>query len=94
MSLLQSIGERELEQCNAQLRSDVAILDITLKEGDGMSATQKIQQSRNSKIIFVCGNSDPRTLSADGVEPAGFIRKPFVTETFAKCVMDALAVKN
>jgi DNA-binding NarL/FixJ family response regulator len=87
--------EHEAVNAAQQLRPDLVILDITLSEGDGISAAKKIQQSTSSKIIFVSGNSDPRTLSAAyGVQPAGFIRKPFVTESFAKFVIDALALKN
>lgn len=78
-----------------QLRPDVILLDITLRQGDGISAGRRIKQSADIKIIFVSGNSDPRTLAAaDAVKPAGFIRKPFVTESLAKFVSDAIATKN
>jgi DNA-binding NarL/FixJ family response regulator len=87
--------EHEAVNAAQQLRPDLVILDITLSEGDGISAAKKIQQLTSAKIIFVSGNSDPRTLSAAyGVQPAGFIRKPFATETFAKFVIEALALKN
>lgn len=87
--------EDEAVAAAQQLRPDVILLDITLRQGDGISAGRRIKRSTDIKIIFVSGNSDPRTLAAaDAVEPAGFIRKPFVTESLAKFVSDAIAAKN
>ena len=87
--------EDEAVTAAQELRPDVILLDITLREGDGISAARRIQQSTNSKIIFVSGNWDPRTLAEAGeVLPAGFIRKPFVTDSLAKAVRDAIKPKN
>jgi len=87
--------EDEAVAAAQHLRPDVILLDITLREGDGISAATRIQQSTEIKIIFISGNSDPRTLAvADALRPAGFIRKPFVTESLAKFVSDAIVSKN
>ena len=78
-----------------RLRPDVIILDITLREGSGISAANAIKRISSIPIIFVSGNSDPATLaSASDVKPAAFIRKPFVTERFATLVADALNRNN
>jgi two-component system, response regulator PdtaR len=74
-----------------QLRPDVIIMDITLREGDGIRAARTIEERFKTHIVFVSGNSDPKTLSgAHAIKPAGFIRKPFVTERFASLVLDAV----
>jgi DNA-binding response OmpR family regulator len=78
-----------------RLQPDVVLLDITLREGDGISAAKRIRLSVETVIIFISGNSDPRTLAAAAeIGPAGFIRKPFVTETLAKSVADAIRRKH
>ena len=78
-----------------RLRPDLVILDITLREGSGISAAKAIKRFSAIPIIFVSGNSDPATLEmASDVEPAAFIRKPFVTERFAGLVAGAVAGKN
>jgi two-component system, response regulator PdtaR len=75
-----------------QLRPDIIIMDITLREGDGIQAARAIEEKFKTKIVFVSGNSDPGTLSAaHALKPAGFIRKPFLTERFASLVMDAVS---
>jgi DNA-binding NarL/FixJ family response regulator len=87
--------EDEAVAAAQQLRPDVILLDITLREGDGISAARRIQQATNIKIILISGNSDPRTLAAaEAFRPTGFIRKPFVTESLTKFVSDAIAAKN
>ena len=74
-----------------KLRPDVIIMDITLREGDGIQAARAIGKQFQVPIVFVSGNSDPRTLAAaSALKPAGFIRKPFVTERFASLVMNAI----
>lgn len=78
-----------------RLRPDLVILDITLREGSGISAAKAIKRISAIPIIFVSGNSDPVTLAAaSDVEPAAFIRKPFVTERLATLVAGAVAGKN
>jgi DNA-binding NarL/FixJ family response regulator len=73
------------------LRPDVIIMDITLREGDGIQAAIAVAKKLKTHVIFVSGNSDPATLSAAyALKPAGFIRKPFLTERFASLVIDAL----
>lgn len=87
--------EDEAVAAAQELRPDVILLDITLREGDGISAARQILRSNDTKIIFISGNSDPQTLAAaDALRPAGFIRKPFVTESLTKLVSEAIAPKN
>jgi len=89
--------EEEAVDSAQQLRPDVILLDITLREGDGISAAKRIQQSTNIKIkiIFISGNSDPRTLAeAEATKPAGFMRKPFVTDSLAMFIKNAIAQKT
>ncbi len=74
-----------------RLNPDIVLMDITLREGNGISAAKRIQQQQNAKIIFLSGNSDPRTLAdAHAIKAAGFILKPFVTERLAKLVLAAM----
>jgi two-component system, response regulator PdtaR len=74
-----------------RLRPDIILMDITLRSGNGISAVREIQKSLTARIIFISGNSDPRTLAAaEELLPAGFIRKPFVTERLAALVYDAI----
>ncbi len=74
---------------------DIVLMDITLREGDGIAAAKEIQTKLKTHIIFVSGNSDPSTLAAaNKINPAGFIRKPFVSDRFAMLVLDAVAPKN
>jgi DNA-binding NarL/FixJ family response regulator len=73
------------------LRPDVIIMDITLREGDGIQVARAVEKKLKTRIVFVSGNSDPATLlAAYALKPAGFIRKPFVTERFASLVVDAV----
>jgi len=78
-----------------RLKPDVILMDITLREGNGISAAKTIQAASQVCVIFVSGNSDPNTLIAIGQMPAsGFIRKPFLTERFAGLVRGAMTKKN
>lgn len=77
------------------MQPDVILIDITLREGDGISAAQTIGRKIKTHIIFVSGNSDPASLAAAyKVKPAAFIRKPFVTDQLAKLVADAVTTTN
>jgi DNA-binding NarL/FixJ family response regulator len=87
--------EDEAVTAAQRLQPDVVLLDITLREGDGISAAKRIRQSVETLIIFISGNSDLGTLAAaDEVGPAAFIRKPFISETLAKSVADAIGRKS
>jgi two-component system, response regulator PdtaR len=78
-----------------RLKPDAILLDITLRDGDGISAARSILKDLATWIIFVSGNSDPVTLAAaHQLKPAGFIRKPFVTDRLAGLVRNALTEKN
>ncbi len=77
------------------LKPDVILMDITLRDGNGISAARTILERRDTHIIFVSGNSDPLTLAvAHELRPAAFIRKPFVSDTLARLVRSALVKKN
>jgi DNA-binding NarL/FixJ family response regulator len=78
-----------------RLKPDAILMDITLRDGDGISAARSILKDLATRIIFVSGNSDPMTLAAaQQLKPAGFIRKPFVTDRLASLVRNALTEKN
>jgi two-component system, response regulator PdtaR len=78
-----------------RFKPDVVLMDITLREGDGISAARAILKDFAVRIVFVSGNSDPLTLAAaQEMKPAGFIRKPFITHQFANLVRNALTEKN
>lgn len=74
---------------------DIVLLDITLRQGDGIAAAKQIQAKLKTHVIFVSGNSDPNTLAAaNKINPAGFIQKPFVTDRFVTLVLEAVASKS
>ena len=78
-----------------RLQPDVVVMDVTLGEGNGISAGKAIVEKIKARIVFVSGNSDPRTLAeAEKVSPGAFIRKPFATDRLARLIEDALATKN
>jgi DNA-binding NarL/FixJ family response regulator len=74
-----------------RLEPDVVLMDITLREGNGIMAAGAIMRSSPARVIFVSGNSDPKTLAAArALAGAGFIRKPF-GDNLALLVAAALA---
>jgi DNA-binding NarL/FixJ family response regulator len=69
--------EREAVLLFNQQRPDVVLMDITLRDGDGLAAARAIAD-RAAKIVFVSASSDPATLAAaEALRPLGFIRKPY-----------------
>ena len=87
--------ESDAVDAAGRLQPDVILVDVKLREGDGISAAIAIQKLFKTVIVFVSGNSDSATLArAKGANPAGFIRKPFIAEQFGKLVEDALRAKN
>jgi DNA-binding NarL/FixJ family response regulator len=78
-----------------RLKPDVILMDITLRDGDGISAARTILKTLDTRIVFVSGNSDPQTLAAaQELRPAAFIRKPFVSDSLARLVRTALLPAN
>lgn len=78
-----------------RLQPDVILMDITLRDGDGIAAARAVLQQRDVRIIFVSGNSDPQTLAAaQALHPAGFIMKPFISASFARLVRARLRTQN
>src|SRR5437868_3674906 len=53
-------GEREALLFVDQEHPDLVLMDITLRDGDGLAAAQKIGD--RAKIVFVSASSDPVTL--------------------------------
>jgi DNA-binding NarL/FixJ family response regulator len=85
-------SEAEAIEATIRLQADVVLMDITLREGDGISATRALMARSNATIIFVSANSDPATLEAAmALKPAAFIRKPFVAHELPRLVADALS---
>src|ERR1044072_4783653 len=71
--------EADAVDASRRLQPDIILMDITLRQGDGISAARAIMASSAARLIFVSGNSDPRTLASVAVLGAlAFIRKPFV----------------
>lgn len=88
-------SEAEAVAAAERLKPDVILMDITLRDGDGISAARTIIKRLDTRIVFVSGNSDPLTLAeAQALRPAAFIRKPFVTDSLARLVRNALQHKN
>lgn len=85
-------NEGEAVETAIRLKADVVLMDITLREGDGISATRALMARSDAAIIFVSANSDPATLEAAmALKPAAFIRKPFVAHDLPRLVEDALS---
>jgi two-component system, response regulator PdtaR len=69
--------ERDAIAAIASLRPDIVLLDITLREGNGIAVAQAMAGA--AIYLFVSANSDAATLArAQALNPAGFIRKPFI----------------
>ena len=71
-----------------QLQPDLVLMDITLRHGDGVTASRAIGSA--ASVIFVSGNTDPRTLAAARqTSPAGFLTKPFSSNELLEAVKNA-----
>jgi len=87
--------EKDAIEAAQRLKPDVILMDIALREGDGISAATAILKTLPARMIFVSGNSDSQTLAAAGeIASCGFIRKPFITERLAGLVREAITPKN
>ena len=87
--------EAEAIEAAIRLEADVVLMDITLREGNGISAARALAGHSKVKIIFVSANSDPGTLEAAmALKPAGFIRKPFVAHELPRLVEDTLSGRS
>jgi response regulator NasT len=84
--------EADAVDANNRLQPDVILMDITLREGSGISAARAIMDSSAALVIFVSGNSDPRTLGlVRALGAVAFIRKPFTGDELPQLVANALA---
>ena len=62
-----------------RLQPDVILMDVALRQGDGIAAAVAIRSRRDVPVVFVSGNADPATLARVAqTQPAGFVRKPFL----------------
>jgi CheY-like chemotaxis protein len=62
-----------------RLDPDVILMDIRLREGDGVSAAKAIQARRHVPVIFISANFDAGTLTRIGeLRAAVMLRKPFL----------------
>jgi DNA-binding NarL/FixJ family response regulator len=87
--------EADAVDASKRLQPDVIMMDITLREGSGISAARAIMGSSAALVIFVSGNSDPQTLHAVGaLGAAAFIRKPFAGGELPQLVANALATRR
>ena len=86
--------EKDAIEAAQRLRPDVVLMDVTLRDGDGIVAAAEIYRMLQLPVIFVTGNTDMRTLNAiKQVPSSGLIRKPFVSDRLAALVHDAVAGK-
>jgi two-component system, response regulator PdtaR len=84
--------EADAVDASQRLQPDIILMDITLRQGDGISAARAIMASSAARVIFISGNSDPQTLATvRALGAVAFIRKPFVGGELPKLVADALA---
>jgi CheY-like chemotaxis protein len=87
--------EKDAIEAAQRLKPDIVLMDIALREGDGIAAAAEIVRMLKLPVIFVTGNTDMRTLNAiKQVASSGLIRKPFISERLAALVRDAVARKN
>ncbi len=66
-----------------RLRPDIILMDVTLRNGSGLSAARMIRKSSPVRVIFVTGTSDRRTEAEAAELGAALIRKPFIADEFA-----------
>ena len=83
--------EREAIDAAGQLKPDAILMDIALRQGNGISAARAIAAFGPACIIFLSGNSDPSTLAAvASLDSAGFIHKPYQSGQLPLQVAQAL----
>jgi two-component system, response regulator PdtaR len=86
--------EKDAIEAAQRLKPDVVLMDITLRDGDGLAAASEIYRRLQLPVIFITGNTDLKTLNTIKQLPsAGLIRKPFVSSRLAALVRDAVAGK-
>lgn len=84
--------EEDAIEAAQRLKPDIVLMDITLREGNGVAAAAEIYRMLKLPVLFLTGNTDMRTLEAiQRVPSRGLIRKPFVSERLAAHVRDAIA---
>jgi two-component system, response regulator PdtaR len=87
--------EQDAIEAALRLKPDLVLMDITLREGDGLTAAAEIYRVLQLPVVFVSGNTDMRTLETIKRTPSfGLIRKPFVSDRLASLVREAIARKG
>ena len=77
-----------------QLRPDVALMDINLRDMDGLKATEVImRQSPATRVVMMSVQSEPEYMTrAMMVGARGYLIKPFVGEDLVNTIRAAAAV--
>ena len=83
--------ERDAVSEAERLRPDVILMDIRLRQGDGVSAARTIQARRDAPVIFISANLDAATLARIGeLRRAAVLRKPFSDRELLKELRNVL----
>ncbi|HEX8996279.1 MAG TPA: response regulator [Ktedonobacterales bacterium] len=78
---------REAIQKAEQLRPDVILLDINLRDMDGIEVAEIISQKINTAIVMMSVQSEPEYFSqAMSVGARGYLVKPFTSEKLVRTI--------
>jgi len=84
-------GESEAVEMARDLRPGLILADVNLGPGgDGIAAVQRILREQETPVIFVTAYPE-RLLTADGLEPAFVISKPFEPVALAIATYQAVS---
>jgi len=79
--------EAEAVAAAARHGPDLILVDITLKQGDGVSAMRRIAETRHSPHVFMTGGG-----RRDVPEGAVILQKPFCESDLLRALGQAIAV--
>lgn len=85
-------GARAVEVAG-RVQPDLVMMDIVLRGPlDGIEAARRLRADHGLRVVFISGQSDRATRDrADGVEPLGYLPKPYSPDQLKVVMEGALA---
>lgn len=80
-------GARAVEKYN-ELKPDLALMDITMPEMDGIQALKKIKESDPSALVIMCSAMGQQAMVIESIQAGAkdFIVKPFQADRVIEAV--------
>jgi CheY-like chemotaxis protein len=87
--------ERDAVRKASQLNPELILMDIRLREGDGIAAARAVQERRDVPILFVSAHFDAEALGRIAkLRCVAMLRKPFDERQLIRQVNEMLAKAN